>query len=277
MRANLQMGPLPPLGTMGGLPGGFGTGQAPVVTGPPDQETDLTRLTCTLVLDQGVMEGEIEIPRQWDNPKRIDFDKVHPDANGWLMFVLPIKQMRATPDANGLVHRIILTGDHEDTFYLTQMALVAESGEITVSIRRLSDAPGTQIGEITVKPGPITLVAEVEAGTADPVIEWNFDADNVGNLPPPNPDGTQPAAQPATPAGLPALPGAITPPEPAAPGADAGEGEAPVAGPRIDARGLIAKFEYPNEEQNYRVEVTVRDRSGKKDPVKASLLVKVRG
>jgi hypothetical protein len=49
------------------------------------------------------------------------------------------------------------------------------------------------------------------------------------------------------------------------------------AGPRVDARGLIGKFEYPAEEQNYRVEVTVRDRSGKKQPVTASLLVKVRG
>jgi hypothetical protein len=48
------------------------------------------------------------------------------------------------------------------------------------------------------------------------------------------------------------------------------------AGPRIDARGLTAKIDYPNEEQNYRVEVTVRDRSGQKSPVKASLIVQVR-
>jgi hypothetical protein len=33
----------------------------------------------------------------------------------------------------------------------------------------------------------------------------------------------------------------------------------------------------PNEEQNYRVEVTVRDRSGQKQPVKASILVRIRG
>jgi hypothetical protein len=120
-------------------------------------------------------------------------------------------------------------------------------------------------------------VAEVEAGAADPVVEWNFDADNVGNLPPPNPDGAQPATQPGAQPGLPGLPGALTPQEGAIPVANAGEGEAAVVGPRIDARGLVARFEYPNEEQNYRVEVTVRDRSGKKEPTKASLLVKVRG
>jgi hypothetical protein len=56
-----------------------------------------------------------------------------------------------------------------------------------------------------------------------------------------------------------------------------GEADAPVVGPRIDARGLVAKFTYPNEEQNYRVEVTVRDRSGKKEPVRSSVLVRVRG
>jgi hypothetical protein len=57
-----------------------------------------------------------------------------------------------------------------------------------------------------------------------------------------------------------------------------GEG-APVvpAGPRVDARGLTAAFTYPNEEQNYRVEVTVRDKSGAKKPVTASIIVKVRG
>jgi hypothetical protein len=56
------------------------------------------------------------------------------------------------------------------------------------------------------------------------------------------------------------------------------EGAAPVAaGPRIDARGPVARFEYPNEEQNYRVQVTLRDRVGKKAPVTASILVRTRG
>lgn len=54
-------------------------------------------------------------------------------------------------------------------------------------------------------------------------------------------------------------------------------GTAAVVGPRIDARGLTATFTYPNEEQNYRVEVKVTDKSGKKEPVTASILVKVRG
>jgi hypothetical protein len=277
MRANFQMGPLPSLGSMGGLPDGLGTGQGALPSGPPPQETKLTQLLCTLVLDQGVMESTLVIPKQWDNQKQIDYDKLHPDANGWLMLVLPIKQMRATPDASGLVQRIILTGDQEDTFYLTQLALVVESGEMSVSIRRPSDAPGAQLGEITIKPGPLTLVAEVEAGAADLIVEWNFDADNVGNLPPPNPYGDQPTRPAGGAPGLPTLPDAITPDGAVAPVPGANEGNAVAIGPRIDARGLIAKFEYPNEEQNYRVEVTVRDRSGKKEPVKASLLVKIRG
>jgi hypothetical protein len=277
-----QLGPLPPLGNMGGLPA---AGTEQVVTGPTPQETALTELLCTFILDNGIMEGTIEIPKQWDKPELIDFDKVRPDAKGWLLFPLPIKQMRSTPGASGQLRRIILSGDREDTFFLTQAALVVESGDMSVSIRRFSDPPGTQNAEITVKPGVLTLVAEVEAGAADPAIEWNFDADNVGNLPVINLDGT-----PAAPAGgeLPGaapvgrLPGAILPgglpaagqPEPPI---GNGEADAPVAGPRIDARGLVAKFTYPNEEQNYRVEVTIRDRSGKKEPVTSSVLVRVRG
>jgi hypothetical protein len=299
--ANYQLGPLPPLGGMGGLP--TGEGNEPIITGPPAQETTLSHLLCTMVLDRGVMEGSIDIPKQWENPGQIDFEKVHPDANGWLMFVLPVREMHSTPGASGAVRRMILSGDREDSFYLTQAALVVESGQMSVSIRRLSDAPGTQIGEITVRPGPLTLVAEVEAGAADPAIEWNFDADNVGNLPPPNPDGLPEGAQPAggvtpdgaqqpavggwpvgTPAtgGLPGMPkGGTTTPKQGTTGpmigpAGAVPAEAPAVGPRIDARGLVAKFEYPDEEQNYRVEVTVRDRSGKKEPVTASLMVRVR-
>jgi hypothetical protein len=59
------------------------------------------------------------------------------------------------------------------------------------------------------------------------------------------------------------------------PGGDEGAAAAMV-GPRIDARGLTARPDWPNEEQNYRVEITVRDRSGRKEEVKASLLVRVR-
>jgi hypothetical protein len=272
VRGNYQLGPLPPLGGMGGLPG---EGEAPVILGPTPQTTRITQLLCTLVLDNGIIEGSIDVPKQWENSNLIDFEKIHPDANGWLLFALPIKQMNATPGASGLLRRMILSADQEDTFFLTQAALVVESDKMTVSIRKLSDAPGTQTAEITAKPGALTLVAEVEAGAADPAIEWNFDADNVGNLPVTNPDapldGTQPGTQPG---GLPVQP---IPGLPPAPGAPAGEGQAPAIGPRIDARGLIAKFDYPDEEQNYRVEVTVRDRSGKKEPVKTSVIVHVRG
>jgi hypothetical protein len=69
---------------------------------------------------------------------------------------------------------------------------------------------------------------------------------------------------------MPGMPGQMMP------GADGEMGGMPFVGPRIDARGLTARPDWPEEEQNYRVEVTVRDRSGKKDEVKASLIVKVR-
>jgi hypothetical protein len=241
------------------------------------QRTAITRLQCTLMLDRGVMVGGLDV----------DLNQSKPDENGWRLLTLPMRSMRATPGAGGSVRRVLLTSDKEDSWYLAQAALVIETGEMTVSLRQPTDAPGTPITEITVKPGPISLVADVEAGAADPQVEWNFDADNVGNLPAANaaipglPGATTPGGPPAGYGGPP--PGYGGPPAgyggpPAGYGGPPGEGMAEVpAGPRVDARGLIGKFEYPAEEQNYRVEVTVRDRSGKKQPVTASLLVKVRG
>lgn len=281
VQPNFQMAPLPPLGAMGGA-GGFPgmpgmEGGMMVPTGPTPQDTPITEFLVTFILENGVMEGSIDVPKQWDKTRLIDFDKVRPDAGGWLLFTLPLKEMRSTPNASGALKRMVLSGDYQDSFWLTQAALVVETGAMQVAIRKLSDAPGTQTAEITVRPGAITLVADVEAGAADPAIEWNFDADNVGNLPIKLPEGAQPGGQ---------MPGGFPGADPGDPGADPGmmpggmPGEGAVVvplGPRIDARGLVAKFEYPNEEQNYRVEVTVRDRAGKKEPVTASILVKVRG
>ena len=200
------------------------------------------------------------------------------EPSGWYLLSLPVREMRATANAGGLVRRVILTSDKEDTFYLAQMAVGNERERMTVSIRRPADPLGTPRTEITVKPGSLTLVADVEAGTANPIIEWNFDADNVGNLPPPT------LGQPGMPPGDPnmmggggVVPGTGFVFPGAGGGMDPTMGGMPApAGPRIDARGLTAKIDYPNEEQNYRVEVTVRDRSGQKSPVKASLIVQVR-
>lgn len=271
-----QMGALPPLGSMGGLPPGLGDGGMPIPSGPTPQETPITQLLCTLVLDNGIMEGTIDIPKSWENSRRIDFDKVRPDSNGWLLLALKMKDMRSTPGAGGLVRNMILSADKQDSFHLTQAALVVETGAMTAAIREVRAAPGTQVAEITTRPGSITLVADVEAGAADPSIEWNFDADNVGNLPRVNLDGMPPG----TPGGFPGEENPDRPRPPmmdGAPGGEGVEGEEIQLGPRIDAKGLIARFTYPNEEQNYRVEVTVRDRSGKKAPVKTSVIIKVRG
>lgn len=270
---NAQMGALPPLGGMGEFPGMPGEGGEAMPVGPPPQTTPITQLQITLVMENGVMSGRIPI----------NLEKNLGDDQGWRLFVLPIKQLHATPGASGPVKRLILTADEKDTFFMAQAALVIETGEMTATIRPATMPAGTQIGEITVKPGPLSLVADVEAGAADPSIEWNFDADNIGNLPPAAISGGVPAAteaMPEMPAMAPTAPTRPTGPirRSAVPDEVLNpEGATAQVGPRIDARGLTATFSYPNEEQNYRVEVTVRDRSNQKKPVTTSILVKVRG
>ena len=252
----------------------------------PVQSTNIKEIAITLLRENGVTTGRIPI----------DLNKTVADDNGWRLFVLPIKNMTSTPGASGAVTRAILTSDAEDTIYLAQAALVIESGEMTVSIRRPTDPAGAQIAEIEVKPGPVTLIADVEAGAADPIVEWNFDADNVGNLPPgalsspPDTGGGEFGGTGETPGmGAPRSgPGGGEDPrmrggdprmrggDPRTRGGETGAAGT-IEGPRIDARGLTATFTYPNEEQNYRVEVTVTDRNGAKQPIKASILVRVRG
>lgn len=290
----------PPGGFPGGFPGGEGGPGALLPLGPPPQETKVRRLLISFVLEHGVMSGALDIPT--------DLEKVKPDDEGWRLFLIPVKDLHATPKAAGEAQRLIITSDKEDTLFLAQAALVVETGQMQVSIRRPSDQRGAQVAELNLKPGLVTLVADVEAGTADPVIEWNFDADNV------NPELSPPAAAPAGGEGFPAgpegfpaqpgrTPGSSTPGSglsspgtsssrmgsprgtgrtggPGFGGPDAG-GEGALTdipeGPHVHARGLVAKFEYPNEEQDYRVEVTVTDRAGKKAPAKSSLLIHIRG
>lgn len=289
--ANAQIGALPPFG--GAMNPGFpalpepGVPGMAVQVGPPPQYTPISVVQIIMVREQGVTSGRFPI----------NLEMLPKDDAGWNLLVLPIRDMKSTPEATGPVSRLIVTADAEDTFFMAQAALVIENKEMTVLVRTPDQVPGTQMAELTVKPGPLALIADVEAGAADPAIEWNFDADNVGNLPPAAFGGGVPAvtALPADGPGIPAPPGemgAITPAGPraggpaarpaptripAAPAEAIGIPAEPVYGPRIDARGLTATFRYPNEEQNYRVEVTVRDRSGQKPPVTASLLIRVRG
>lgn len=290
-------GGLPNFGEAPGNPG-FGPpgeGGDGMFTGPLPQTTYIKEMKVTLVRDQGVMTGRFQI-----NLNSRDND---PDDNGWRLYTLALKNMTSTPNASGNIRRVILTSDTEDTFYMAQMALVVETGQMTVSLRTPDKTPGTQMAEVEWKPERrLTLVADVEAGAADPQVEWNFDADNVGNLPAPavnggmggmNPDGTpamggdprmggmmgdpragrDPRAQLGIGGGDPRMGGMMGNPA----GGIGPDGQPAFLGPRIDARGLSASYSFPNEEQNYRVEVTVRDRSGQKQPVKASILVRIRG
>jgi hypothetical protein len=257
-------------GGWGGRGGRGGRGQ---------QAPALTQLQLIVLLDRGAMFGRINI-----NPR------ARTDESGWQSLLVAVKDLRPTPGASGLVRRVVLTGDKEASFTLEQIALVMETTRITASIRTANDPAGAQLTEVTVKPGRgTTLIADVESGTSDVDVTWNFDADNTGSYPAPlataggmpgAPTGMPPGMMPpgmmppgmGAPAGM--APGA-TPPGMFPPGME-GQTGAAMVGPRIDARGLSARPDWPDEEQNYRVEITVRDRSGRKEEVKASLLVKVR-
>lgn len=270
-------GALPPLGGFGGAPDGEGNfeGNSPQEL-RASQKTPITELGVTLLRENGVTMGRIPV----------NLETSEPDEGGWRLFVLPLKELTSTPNASGRVKSLILTSDVEDSFYLAQAALVIETGQMTVSVRPPSAVAGTQLAEIEVKPGPVTLIADVEAGAADPLIEWNFDADNAGDLPPAalsdptagnfGPERGGETTTPRMPT-APRIPRGLPTGPPGIPNDADGEAGAVPVGPRLDARGITATFTYPNEEQNYRVEVTVRDRSGQKQPVTASILVRVRG
>lgn len=251
---------LPPFGgAPGGMPdpGGFN----PVPQGPPRETTEIDHLQLTLVLDKGIMSTVINIPKSRGSDTNVDMRRAHADDNGWILFIVPLKSLQTTPGATGNLQRVILTSDNEDTYYLSQLGLVVATDKMTVSIRRQGDPIGTQQGEITVKPGRLTLVADVAAGDGDPLVTWRFDADNTTAPPPaqqaPGYDpGMMPDAMP--PDGMPF------------------EGQPIPQGPPVDARGMVVTHNYPNQEQNYRVEVTVHDRTGKNPDIKSSLLVRVR-
>jgi len=245
---------LPPFGgAPGDIPdaGGFN----PVPQGPPRETTEIDHLQLTLILDKGVMSTVIEIPKSRGSDTNVDTRRAHADDNGWMLFLVPLKSFKTTPGATGNLQRMILTSDSEDTYYLSQLGIVIATDKMTVSIRRQGEPIGTQEGEITVKPGRLTLVADVQAGDGDPLVTWNFDADH--------PTTPSPAAQQA--------PGY----DPNMPPDAMGEQQVPT-GPPVDARGMVVTHNFPNQEQNYRVEVTVHDRTGKNPDIKASLFVRVR-
>ena len=287
-----------PGGVPGGFPGGAGPDGAGAAQGPLPQATYIKEFKITFLRETGITTGRF----------KVDLNANKPDDSGWHLFTLALKDMTSTPGASGAITRMLLTSDAQDTFSLAQVALVVETGEMTVSLRTPDRPVGTQMAEVTWKPSqPLLLIADVEAGAADAQVEWNFDADNVGL---PRADaatgaGGFPGGAPGggafggatlgggglpgggvpgggamgAPQGVPGgAGGARFPGAPGAPGGGEGGFGTPVPlGPRIDARGLTTSFTFPNEEQDYRVEVTVRDRSGKKQPVKASILVHIRG
>ena len=229
-----------------------------------------------------------------------DEKSARPDLRGWQTFVLPLSQMRATPDASGGLRTVVISGNREGTFDLAQLALVPNASSSSVSIRRANDPVGTQQTTIEVQPGPLNLVADVESGGNDVVVEWNFDADNTGALLAPPLDvlpRTAPTpGAPGSPFGGSPYPGLLYGnPQPGSPPAYGGSrpgsssGGSPfgspsgsnassiqIRGERLDARGHTAQVQLPNEEQDYRVEVTVKDRTSLRETGKASVIVKVR-
>jgi hypothetical protein len=224
--------------------GGRGRNRATGAAAQAGAVAPLTQLRLKVLLDNGAMSGAIPI-----NSNR--------RGNNWQNLLLAVRNMTATSGASGLVRRIILTGDSTASFGIEQVALVSESTRITATVRRSIDAAGTDIKDITLKPGrSATLVADVDGGTSDLIVLWNFNADN------------SPAFPPAVVAGI-ATRGARNPGvRPGTTGATAR---------RIDAIGTNVRPNWPNEEQDYRVEVTVADRAGRKPPVRKSFVVKIRG
>ena len=262
-----------PPGAPGNMPGmtpGMAPGMPPGMMPPERVAPQIQEMQLILVREKGAMIGRFSVQAA--------------DSQGGRTYPIALSSLQSTPDAAGRVRRVVLTGDREGTFTLDQFALVTESARMVASIRRAQDPPGAQLDEITVRPGPINLVADVESGIADASVEWNFDADTSGSLPPPAPQATAPGMLPnlgGAPMGQPGtqIPGAppgMTFGGGGQPGMGATMGLPAPIGPRVDARGLMGRFEYPNEEQNYRVEITVRDRANRKPPVKSSIIVKVR-
>ena len=253
-----------PYASIGGRP----PGATPLPT-PPVVST----VQIVMHLERGALFGQFEFN---ENAAR-------PDARGWQSYVVPLSQMRATADASGGLKTVVISGDREGTFELGQLALVPQTNSNAISIRRAEDAVGTQQTQMEVRPGVLKLVADVETGVSDVVVDWNFDADSSGALAAPPTDIV--AATP-TPVGAPGF-GVRGTPSPT-PSGRSGYGRpgagAPVAGApsiemrteRLDARGLVAQVDLPNEEQDYRVEVTVRDRASLREIGKAQLVVKVR-
>ena len=289
---------------------------SPILNDPAQQVPPISQIQVVMRLENGALFGTLDFGANTEA-------SVRPDNFGWQSFTLPIRTMRATPGARGALKSIVLTGNSDSTFQVGQLAL-APAGTMAVSLRRAIDAPGTQQTEVTVAPEtPVRLVADVETGSVDPLIEWNFDADNTGSLPPSRPEqplnaqrqggrgrgrfgggpggmmGGVPGSLGGMVGGVPGSPGGMMGGVPGAPGGS------PMGGPpttmpggmpggpafpgggipgspiamnttRLDARGVAAQTTFPNEEQDYRVEVTVRDRQSRREIGKASLIVRVR-
>lgn len=253
---NPRGNPYSPLGNPGGQP--FGAPGATPSATPPSIST----VQVVMHLERGALFGQFAFTES----------NARPEARGWQTFVVPISQMRATPDASGGLRTVVISGNREGTFDLGQLALVPNSGSNSVSIRRVTDPIGTQQTTLEVQPGPLRLVADVESGINDVVVDWNFDADKTGALPAP-PTDVLPRAMPAPGSPLYTF-------QPVAPPGYAPPGSIPspiqMRGERLDARGYIAQVDLPNEEQDYRVEVTLKDRDSLREIGKASVIVKVR-
>jgi len=261
---------------------GMGPGGALAVLPPV-----VSSIQIVMHLERGALFGQF----------KFNEDSVRPDARGWQSFVVPLSQMRATPNASGGLKTVVISGDREGLFELGQLALVPQTNSRAISIRRPSDPVGTQQTELQVAPGPLRLVADVETGSTDVVVSWNFDAGNTGSLPEP-PDDIVPLTAPSSPgsSNIPGTPAYDPSRPPTMPnGGRFGTGgmprpsgmprptRSPSSGAsiemlpeRLDARGLTAQVEMPNEEQDYNVEVTVRDRATMAEVGKAVVLVKVR-
>ncbi len=257
-RLRVRLAAAPGGGGRGRNRGGNAATGGATATGQP---APLTQLRLKVVLDNGAMSGVIAVPQSEGRRGR---------GADWQNLFLPLRNMVSTRGASGLVRRLILTGDSTATFGIEQVGLIAETRDITATVRRSTDPVGTDLSTTTLKPGrSATLVADVNGGTSDVVVLWNFNADNNVAYPAPV------AGQGRTGAGGRGSAAAGAARQGAA-NQGARAGSAATAARRIDAIGTSARPNWPNEENDYRVEVTIIDRAGKKAAVKKSFQVQVR-
>jgi hypothetical protein len=147
-------------GTPGG-PGGFGAGG----TTQPKEPKIFKHLRVVMYLEQGAIGVD-----RW----KVDFEDV--DEKGWATVDIPLSAFKPQPLPGGKVKRILISGDAPKTkFWVGQIRLVIDHGPM--SVRILANGKPAQGSRLKLDED-IEFVADVDYGTADVLVLWDFDEDD---------------------------------------------------------------------------------------------------